>query len=245
MHQETSPRWAGCVIRREAQVDSTNRVARQWAREGAPHGAVVIAGTQTAGRGRSGRQWESAPGLGLWLSVIVRPKVDVSQWPLLAFAAALATADAIKTAYAETMEIKWPNDLLLSGRKLVGILIEKEGDAAIVGIGVNVAHHAEDFPPELRETATSLEASVGIGILEADILAALEVRVDAWDFLDEYRARCVTLGRAVRVIEVAGEFQGVAEAVDDAGALLVRDEQGTLRRVLAGDVSIRGGTRNV
>ncbi len=235
--------WAGCAVRREREIDSTNRAARRWAAEGAPHGAVVVAARQTEGRGRRGRSWESAAGLGLWLSVVIRPDIDAARFPLLSFSAALAAADAVERASGVAPRVKWPNDLLIEGRKIAGILLEKEGDAAIVGIGINVRHRAEDFPPELRDTAGSLrmfaKEPVSLDALERHLLAEIERRIDSGDFFSEYAARCATIGAQVRVVEMNGEFSGVAEGVGADGALLVRDEVGALRRVLAGDVSIR------
>lgn len=236
----------GCLLRREAEIDSTNRAARLWAREGAPHGAVVVAARQTAGRGRMNRAWASPAGAGLYLSAVARPDMPPERLPCLTFAAALAACDACRALGAET-RIKWPNDLILAGRKVAGILLEREGEAAIVGIGINVRQRLDDFPPELREKASSLEMLTGRAIdlaaLERALLAALDARIaqaerDAWR--DEYRALCLTLGQAVRVIGVDGEFRGVAETLDENGALLVRDETGALRTVLAGDVSVRG-----
>lgn len=237
--------WAGCEIRRLSQVDSTNREARMWARQGAPHGAAVVAMAQTAGRGRRGRAWASAPGSGLWLSLIVRPRINETEYPLLSLAAALAAADACERAAGVKPMIKWPNDLIFGGRKLCGILVEKEGAAAVIGVGINVRQRAEEFPEELRETACSLDMlskrPVSLEALETALLAEIERRVDAWDFLGEYAARCATLHRQVRVIEAGGEYTGVAEGLSDAGALIVRDGAGNRRLVLAGDVSVRGG----
>lgn len=236
--------WAGSIIRREDEVDSTNRQARLWAREGAPHGAVVIATRQSAGRGRRGRSWVSTPGSGLWFSIVLRPDIPDASYPLLPFAAALATADACRDVTGADVAIKWPNDLLLQGRKITGILVEREGTAAVMGIGINVAQTAEDFPPELRDKAASLAQLTGqavdMRVLEAALLDQIERRIDRFDFLDEYAARCVTIGARVRVVEVTNAYEGVAEGLDETGALLVRDDSGTLHRVLAGDVSIRG-----
>lgn len=245
MPKDPGPGWAGREIRRLDAVDSTNLEARRWIRTGAPHGAVVVAGTQTAGRGRRGRAWSSPPGTGLWLSLVLRPPGGVLSCALLPFAAALAAADACQELVGEPVQIKWPNDLLLRKRKVAGILAEIEGDAVALGIGVNVAQRAEDFPPEFRDRAGSLSMLTGkrvsLSALEAALLSALEARLEGGNFVDEYRARCQTLGRRVRVVGALEAFDGVAEALEADGALRVRDDQGTARRVLAGDVSIRGG----
>lgn len=236
-------KWIGSVTRREETVDSTNRVARQWAREGAPHGALVVAGAQSGGRGRRGRDWDSPAGMGLWLSIVLR-EVLPEQKPLVPLGTALAVADACRQAALVTPDIKWPNDLVLGNKKMAGILAEAEGEAVVVGIGVNVRQRPEDFPPDLRETATSLETATGCQVdmdaLEAAVLDHMEARMSAFDFLDEYKSRCVTLNTRVRVHGVEQLVEGLAEALDAGGVLLVRDDRGIVHRVLAGDVSVRG-----
>lgn len=239
-------RRMGCLIRREAEVDSTNREARLWAREGAPDGAVVVAARQTAGRGRLRRRWESPEGTGLYYSVIVRPNLPEEAFPCLTFAAAMAVCDACRAFAPETV-VKWPNDLILYGRKIAGILLEKEGGAAVIGIGVNARQRREDFPEELREKAGSLEMLTGKPVslfaLENALTKALGVRIaqaERGQWRDDYRALCATLGAQVRVVAADETFEGVAEEMDETGALLVRDASGALRRVLAGDVSVRG-----
>ncbi|MDL2317562.1 biotin--[acetyl-CoA-carboxylase] ligase [Eubacteriales bacterium OttesenSCG-928-A19] len=238
------PVWAGCVVRRLDTVDSTNLYARKWAREGAPHGAVVIADRQTAGRGRRGRGWLSPSGTGLWLSMVVRPDIPDEAYPLLPLAAALATADACEAVSHIPVRIKWPNDLIAGGRKIVGILAEREGDSAVIGIGINVRHQLSDFPPEFRDRAGSLEMASGEPIslpeLEHELLYSLEAHLFSPSVFPEYAARCATVGSEVRVSSLKEDFTGVAESLDDTGALLVRDEHGILHRVLAGDVSVRG-----
>lgn len=236
--------WAGCEIRREKTVDSTNLAARRWAKDGAPHGAVVVAEMQTAGRGRRGREWSTSPGMGLWLSIVLRPKIPVESYPLLPLLVALAGAEACEQVTGADVRIKWPNDLVLSGRKITGILAEREGDAVVVGIGINVRQRAEDFPSELREKAGSLEMLTGqmvsLDALEAALLARIEHHADRMDFLTAYEARCATIGARVCVVETLQTFEGTAEGLDPMGALLVRDDEDTLRRVLAADVSVRG-----
>lgn len=234
-------KWAGCSIRYEDSVDSTNRLARQWAREGAAHGATLIARAQTGGRGRRGRQWDSPAGQGLWLSMVLRLAQAARQ--TLSFAAALAVSDACEAVCGVTPQIKWPNDLLLDGRKISGILIEMEGDAAVLGIGVNLRQRAEDFPETLRARAGSLLSQTGADISpEAflpPLLDAIEKRVQQEDVLHAYTMRCVTLGSEVRVLGTDGSFFGTAQALDATGGLIVLDTEGVRRLVLAGDVSIR------
>ena len=239
-------RRMGCVVRHEAEVDSTNRQARLWAREGAPDGAVVVAARQTAGRGRMQRKWESPAGTGLYLSAVVRSPLPPEKLPCLTFAAAMAACDVCRALGARAA-VKWPNDLVLEGRKIAGILLEREGDAAVIGIGVNVRQRLCDFPEELREKAGSLEMLTGrpvdLSALERGLIDALGNRVaqaERGEWRDDYRAMCITLGAPVCVIAADETFEGTAEEMDETGALLVRDKTGTLRRVLAGDVSVRG-----
>ncbi len=236
-------KWVGRVSRRLNETDSTNRQARFWAQEDAPHGAIVVANQQTAGRGRLGRSWISTPGMGLWLSIILRPVIPVASYPLLSFAMALAAADACTELSGVETDIKWPNDLLMSGRKIAGILAEMEGNAVIIGIGINLSQGSQDFPPELSETAGSIRMLTGVSIdihsMEAALLEQFERRIDSWEFLGEYRRRCSMIGAPIRIIETSGETTGVALGVDDDGALRVRDTAGMERRLLSGDVSIR------
>lgn len=239
------------------ETGSTNDVVRAEARAGAPEGLVVIADRQTAGRGRRGRAWDSPAGLGLWFSVLLRPTFPARQAPLLALMAAAAVRDAVAATAGVPVLVKWPNDVVSQdGRKLSGILVEMEADGdfirhCVVGIGVNVNQALEDFPPEVRETATSLGLLAGgpvarVPLLQA-ILAGLEARyrrVLADGFgavLDEVRRHSATLGRDVQVVETGGQaWDGRAVAILDDGALLVEPAGGgEARRVYAADVSIR------
>ncbi len=230
-------------VRALESVDSTNRAAKDWALEGAPHGACVLAARQTKGRGRLGRQFFSPPG-GLYMSVILRlPQKQVPG--LTALAAVAVCRAAAETAGAELL-IKWVNDLLLQGRKVAGILAEGtgsgEGDRAIVvGVGVNAA--PAEFPPELRANAGSLQLPPTPGAKErlaaAIVNHLLRFSRPGQPFMDEYRSRCVTLGRDVRIsAETGSGTEGLAVGVDDAGALLVRTASG-LVRVVSGEASIR------
>lgn len=202
-------------VRRLDEVDSTNRIVADLARSGAADGVVVVAAHQSAGRGRRGRTWVSQPGSALLVSVLVRPAPA-----LVTFAAGLAAADACLAAAGVAVSLKWPNDLLLAGAKVGGILSELVGDAAVVGLGINVSW----APPE----AACLGPGVDRDALLDAYLSALE---DAGDVLTRYRPRCSTLGRRVRV-ELPGEtIEGTAEAVDDDGRLIVDG-----RPIAAGDV---------
>ncbi|MCB9685735.1 MAG: biotin--[acetyl-CoA-carboxylase] ligase [Alphaproteobacteria bacterium] len=215
---------------------STNDDARAWAREGAPHGAAVVARRQTAGRGRLGRRWESEAAGNVYLSVILRRRWEPSRVPLACLAAAIAVAEEAGEAYG----IKWPNDVLApDGRKVSGILAEAEwegGELAflVVGVGVNVsAAPALPTATSLCADGTPRDADDFARAVVRRLIEVVELPSEV--LLDRWRARSATLGRRVRV----GEVEGVAEDVDTDGALLVRTATGPTR-VLAGDVELIG-----
>ncbi len=237
-----------------AEVGSTNDVAMTAGRNGEPEGLAVLADRQTAGRGRRGRHWASAPGVGLYLSVLLRPGLPPRHAPLISLLAGVAIADAIEEMAGLAPRLKWPNDVQLRGKKVAGILPELAADGAsesqvVLGIGLNLNHHAADFPQELRGEATSLFLESGRAYNRGVVAATLLNALDRWyqrfcgsefpAILEAYRRRSATLGRCVEVREEEERWRGEAMDVDPDGALLVRDAAGTIRRVLAGDVSIR------
>ena len=228
------------------QIDSTNTYVREQARDGTPEGLVVVADHQTAGRGRLGRRWESPPGVNLLASVLLRPNIDPAELHLCTTAVALAAMDACQEVAGVGAVLKWPNDLLVDGAKLAGILAEAEFAGAdlaavVVGIGINVGWPG---PPEAG--GTSLEAAAGSPVdrrvLLHALLAALGQHRSQLDFsagrralAEEGRRRCATLGQHVRVTLEAEVITGRAVAVDDSGRLVVETPTGS-RRVTAGDV---------
>jgi BirA family biotin operon repressor/biotin-[acetyl-CoA-carboxylase] ligase len=240
----------GRALRCLERVGSTNDAAAAWARAGAPEGAVVLAEAQEQGRGRVGRTWHSPPGENLYLSLVLRPPRPPHVLPPLTLAAGLAVFD-LCAALGLGPELKWPNDVLLGGKKVAGVLTEMSSEAervlhVVLGLGLNV--NATKFPPALRDRATSLRLATGPGApplarapLLADLLARLETRYD--EFLQggpaavvaAFRASWGGRGRAVRVQSGDRVLQGVAEDVDDGGALLVA-RGGTVERVLSGEV---------
>lgn len=238
------------VTHYEDVLTSTSLVLKDMAKQGAPHGSICLCEQQTAGRGRLDRTWVSPAGQGVWMSVLLRPRLKPEDAPLVTFCAALAMAQAVRRVTGLNAGIKWPNDLVLCGRKLCGILLEMGFDAQgmyiVCGTGLNVGRRA--YTPDLSDRAVAIAECADVpdrGALIAAYLSALEDALDAVELhgfagiAEEYRRCSVTLGNAVRVIG-AEEFTGTAEAVDASGALLVRMADGTLRRVLAGDVSVRG-----
>ncbi len=241
----------GQVLHWFEEVGSTNDIAKRLADDGAAHGEVVVAEAQTAGRGRRGRVWASPTGRNLTLSIILRPDLPPSRAPELTLVASVALCQAVRQAGVPA-GIKWPNDLLAHGRKLAGILTELAAEPdrvqwAVLGIGVNVNVRAEEFPAELRDIATSLAMERGELVPRALFAAAVLSSLEEWldrhaedgfpPVREAWRAMSITLGREVRVRASDRDLEGVAEDVDEAGALLVRTPAG-LERVLAGDVEL-------
>ena len=226
-------------IQRFDSLDSTNRYLLDEARAGAPEGLVAVADHQTAGRGRRGRSWVAPPGASLLVSVLLRPSLTPDRAQLLSIAAGLAMADAIASVAGFRPDLKWPNDLLVDDKKLAGLLAEADGDAVVVGVGVNVEWH--DFPPEVAELATACNVVTGRSVDRDAILDEFLVRFgercrDLEGVLADYRARLATLGRRVRVETGTGTFTGTAVGVGGRGELLVdRDGSGPVA-VHAGDV---------
>ncbi len=246
--------WAGQppMIYSESMT-STNIVLKQAAESGAAHGTVALCEEQTAGRGRRGRGWVSPRGQGLWVSLLARPALSPGRAQLITFAAAIAMAEAVEKETGLDILIKWPNDLVLQGKKVCGILLELSGDVetiayVVIGTGLNVGENA--YPQELRESAISLKDVIGHHVERAQVLrsylAAMEQNMDSLEreglpgILQAYERKSCTLHRSVRVSGGGEEFLGTAVGLDENGALLVKLEDGTIRRVLAGDVSVRG-----
>ncbi len=235
-------------VRRLVETDSTNRVALELARAGAPEGVVVVADHQTAGRGRLGRSWVAPPGSSLLLSVLLRPALAPGQLQLVTLAVALAAADACERVAGVVPSLKWPNDLMAGDRKLAGILAEAvwEGDrldGLVVGLGLNVEWPA-DMPAEVADAAVALNQLAGRSVDREEVLAALLDALELWyerlpgGVLDEYRHRCATLDQDVRVDLGGGREPLVGRAVDLSGDghLLVAVAEGGVHEVAAGDV---------
>lgn len=234
------------------EVDSTNRYMRELARAGEPEGSVVLAETQTAGRGRLGRLWKSPNG-GIWMSLLLRPKLPPHQAQLLTLLAAVAAVEATAAVSSVKPGIKWPNDLLVSGKKLAGILTEVSAEIEqvnyiVIGLGVNVNIDRDEFGPELQGVATSLLAQSGQRINRVSWVQAFlrnmdreYVQIQSAGFaevLTRWRRYSVTLGRDVDVSLAENTVTGMALDIDEQGALLVRTESG-VQTFWAGDVSLR------
>lgn len=236
----------------EHTLTSTNTVLKELARQGTLAGGVCLCEQQTAGRGRLDRSWSSPEGQGVWMSVLLRPELPPENAPLITFCTALAMTQAIRSLTGLDARIKWPNDVILSGRKVCGVLLEAGfapdgGLFVVIGTGLNVRSGA--YPPELSDRAIALDelcTPPRRSELIAAYLNALEAALDAIrsgsfsGISKTYHNLSCTLGNQVQVLSPSETFTGVALEVDDMGALLVRMADGSIRRVLAGDVSVRG-----
>jgi BirA family transcriptional regulator, biotin operon repressor / biotin---[acetyl-CoA-carboxylase] ligase len=241
-HAADRLRAVGRDVRWYAQLTSTNDLAARLAECGSPEGVVVVADAQTAGRGRHGRSWCSPAGAGLYISVILRPPPRATS--LLTITAGVALVEGIGAATGLLAALKWPNDVYLERRKVAGILAEAAPSHVVLGVGVNVSRAA--YPADVSQTATSLESELGRavdrGTLLVECLAAFEARYDdvrsdrRGTVVDAWRAYArPLLGRRVEWDAHDGLRRGVAEDLDDSGALLVRTHNGTVR-VISGEV---------
>lgn len=245
------------VIGREIQVfeetTSTNDVAARLARDGVKEGVVVFAESQSKGRGRLGRQWMSPARKGLWFSVLLRPDIPPQGATQLTVASATALARAISLQTGIIPEIKWPNDILIRGKKIAGILTEMSAELdhlkeVILGIGIDVNLDAGDFPPALRKTATSLKIETGQMVdrpgLAVAILRELDrdyERISRGEFemvAEQWQQHCSTIGAQVSIRVGDRVIRGRAEALDADGALLLRGQHGHLERIIGGDVTM-------
>jgi BirA family biotin operon repressor/biotin-[acetyl-CoA-carboxylase] ligase len=243
----------GRDIRVFQETTSTNDVIERLARDGVKEGAVVIAESQSKGRGRLGRKWLSPAGKGLWFSVLLRPELQPQETTQLTVASATALRRAIESNTGLKPEIKWPNDILIGGRKVAGILTELNAELdrvkyVILGIGVDVNLDPGEFPADLRKVATSLKIELGKSISRADlavaILRELDVdydRVCSGHFTavaDEWEDCCTTIGHDVAIRTGERQIRGRAESLGEDGALLLRTSHGHLERIIGGDVTL-------
>lgn len=234
-------------------IDSTNTRAKELAAQGAAHGTVLIADRQTGGRGRLGRSFQSPGGMGVYMSVILRPQCSAQELMHLTCAAAVAACDAVEAAVGIRPGIKWTNDLVFGRRKLAGILTELvllPGECcAVVGIGINCCQQEDDFQGEIRDMASSLSMVTGKTVDRAKVAAALMEAIFRMDqallpgkehMLEQYRADCITLGQDISLLRGEEVRYGHAVSVDDEGALVVRFADGHTEAVNSGEVSVRG-----
>ncbi len=252
--------WLGRSFQYYEAADSTNTRVKEAAGEGAPAGLVIVAGSQSAGKGSRGRNWESPVGGGLYASLLLRPHIRPEQAPMLTLVTACAICKSLHRDAGISTQIKWPNDLVMDGKKVCGILTEMAacptgGFAVIIGIGLNVANR--QFAPEITERATSLWLETGRLYAEEELLAGILNQLEAdleqffqagslVPFREVYEAALVNKGQEVRLEDGSGgcpggEVTGVALGISDKGELLVRcHPDGEIRTVVSGEVSVRG-----
>lgn len=247
-------KWAGGNLVYLEEVDSTNTYARKLAEDGALHGTLVVADYQNGGKGRRGRTWVMPPGKAIAMSLIVHPDIRPEKASMLTLVAGMAAAKAIRANTGLNAAIKWPNDIVIDGKKISGILTEMSAEMdginyVVIGIGINA--NFTEFPEELKETATSLQLELGRpaerGALICAIMREFEVYYERFmetqsmeDLAAEYQQMLVNMNRQVRVLEPGNEYSGIARGIDGMGQLLVEKENGETVAVYAGEVSVRG-----
>lgn len=236
------------------EVDSTNVVAKKKAREGATEGTVVIADSQTGGKGRLGKVWHSPGGLGVWMSIIVRPEIPPQDVSGITLVAGLAICKTIGRMTGLPAYIKWPNDIVVNGKKVCGILTEMSAEMdrvnyVIIGMGINV--NTTDFPEELQEIGTSLKMESGKNYRRRDIVAQLLMFFEMYykqyiqeksleGILEAYKPLCITLKNDVRIIDRDNAYWATPLDIDGRGSLIVEKEDGTKETIVSGEVSVRG-----
>ncbi len=232
------------------ELDSTNNYAKKLAADGHPEGTVVIAESQSSGRGRRGRQWYSDPGQGIFISLILRPPLPVNELSRINMVIALAIVDTLKELGIQS-GIKWPNDVLIKGRKIAGILTEAITDMdgiefIVTGIGLNVNTLIEDFPEELRGITTSVREEAGRIVSRVQLLQILLLQLEQryqqlisggfTEILEKVRSLSLVIGRDIKIHQVSGITDGRAIDIDNNGFLLVRDGLGNIHHLMSGEV---------
>ena len=235
------------------ELDSTNMRAKELARGDAPEGTVIIAENQTRGRGRMGRNWSSPKGDGIYASLILRPVMSPGGAPRITLMTAVAVADALLSQIELELKIKWPNDILVKGKKLAGILTEisTEMDAVnyiLVGLGLNVNIAPESFPEEIREKATSLFIETGERFPRVKLMRAyleqfekyyeMFKRNDFFPIMHRWKQLSGIVGQKIRVDVMGRTHVGKVVDIDDDGVLILKDNQGRLQRIFSGDVTL-------
>ncbi|MDO3679135.1 biotin--[acetyl-CoA-carboxylase] ligase [Paenibacillus ehimensis] len=243
----------GRFVKYYGQVESTQIVAAHCVEEGAEEGTLILAEQQTAGKGRMGRTWHSPVGKGIWMSLILKPVwIPLLFTPQLTLLVAVALCRAIRSTTGVEAGIKWPNDLLVGGKKVAGILLESSAEDErlqhiIAGVGISVNLQSDDFPPELRDAATSLAIEAGRQVDRIEVLSRFLLE---WEQLYElyrregfapikllWEALTVSLHRNIRCRTPQGEFEGFAEGIDEHGALQLRTADGSVRKLYSADIS--------
>lgn len=246
-------KWLANEIHFYPQTDSTNVRAKALGENGV-HGTLIVAGSQTAGRGRRGRSWESLEEKNIYMTIYLKPEIAIEKAPMLTLLMAYSTAKVLRNVFDIDAQIKWPNDLVLNKKKICGILTEmsvKKGsiEYVVIGIGINVSNKA--FPEELQKSATSLWLEAGQKFSRAQIIAEImnvfekeyETFCEAEDLSwlqEDYNQMLVNCGREVVILEADGSYHAIAHGINEKGELIVEREDGVREHIFAGEVSVRG-----
>ena len=265
-------RILGSKVKYFNTIESTNSYAKEMASNGCVEGTVVIADSQTSGRGRLGREWHSPGGKGIWMSVVLRPIIDPEDVQIITLAASVAVAKVLERVCGIKVGIKWPNDIVVEGKKLCGILTEMSSevgsvDFIVLGIGINVNHDQKDFPVELKDLATSVKLHLCRQDMDESMKSNCEI-IDrapiireflmeferiylnlndekeynsaAMDIITQWKKYSATLGKKVKVMMRNIEYLGEAVDITSDGRLVVKCDDGEIKEILSGEVSVRG-----
>lgn len=249
-----STKWAGKSIFVFKETDSTNIQAKAGGEKGESHGTLYVAESQSAGRGRRGRSWESPAGESIYMSLLLRPELPPVKAPMLTLVMALAVARAIREQTGAEALIKWPNDIVVQGRKICGILTEMSTEMTwinyvVIGIGINV--NQNEFPEELKDCASSLKMETGRRFRRSHLIAAVMEHFEMYyeqflqegslaGFRKEYNELLVNKDRQVKILEPGNHYEAYALGINDTGELIVEKEDGSVQNIFAGEVSVRG-----
>ncbi|TYR79931.1 biotin--[acetyl-CoA-carboxylase] ligase [Priestia megaterium] len=243
----------GQHIHYEESVDSTQKIAHRMAQEGAEEGTIIVAEEQTAGRGRLDRKWYSPKYTGVWMSIILRPNIPPQQAPQLTLLTAVAVVQAIQEVTGLSPDIKWPNDILLNGKKIVGILTEMQADfdrihSVIIGIGMNVNQQLEHFDKQIQQIATSLSIEKEEEINRAALMQAIFLKLEA--LYEEYltngfrlikllwEAHAVSIGKRIVARTLKANIEGIAKGITEDGTLLLEDDEGVIHSIHSADIEL-------
>jgi len=245
--------FIGRAIHYQEEVDSTQKIAHRLATEGAVEGTVIVAEEQLLGRGRLDRKWHSPKYTGIWMSIILRPNLPLQKAPQLTLVTAVAVVQAIEEITGLLPQIKWPNDILINGKKVTGILTEMQADAdrinaIIIGIGINVKQKRDDFPEEIQQIATSLAEESGQSISRAKLMQAVFARLEKLylTYLKEgffpikllWESYALSIGKDIIARTVTGDIKGKALGITEDGVLKIQQENGEIRHVYSADILI-------
>lgn len=259
IQNDLTPTHLGSKILIFDVIDSTNDLARKYLEEGALEGLVLMAESQTHGRGRMGRSWASSPGTGIYMSVLLKPKIQPQRLSQLTLLAGLAVVQAINEFTSRKAQLKWPNDILLNGKKCSGILSEYHAmqngeNAVIIGIGVNANHSQNDFPEDLRPIATSLKIETGSPIDRQTLATALIRHLDQEyhaflreenpDVIKKWTDHSEMFGKNISVTKGKSVIHGTALRLDAGGRLMIRLKNGEEMAFDSGEVSLGSSTQN-